>query len=205
MSDDLVNQLTLNFLINKEQLQKLNKKLKESTDTNRRTDREIYGERIQKLFSDLLVNNLPDDLLGDVKTGFDFFVDKAIYYFKARDNHELLELEREATEAINSYNPNVIHDDIDYDKEDKAVANGCYEERSEDEDEDDESDETYFANKTGLQHNMPRTTNVKQKYLKNAKSHGVSDIQNVQLDWFKSVKLINDGSKIVPRTKDKVN
>ncbi len=214
MSDDLVNQLTLNFLINKEQLQKLNKKMKESTDLNRRTDREIYGERIQKLFSDLLVNNQPDDLLVDVKTGFDFFVDKAIYYFKAKDNHELLELERETSEEFNRYNPNVIHDDIDYDKEDKSIANGCYkeegeEEEDEDEEEDDkkeeETDETYFTNKMGLQHRIPRSTNVKQKYSKNTKSQGVSDIHNVKLDWFKSVKIMNDGSKIMPRTKDNIN
>ena len=58
MSDDLVNQLTLNYLISKNQLQKLNKRLKETTDTNRRTDREIYGERIKKLFDDGKLNEL---------------------------------------------------------------------------------------------------------------------------------------------------
>jgi hypothetical protein len=214
MSDDLVSQLTLNFLINKEQLQKLKNKRKESTDTKRKTDREIYGERIQKLFSDLLVNNPPEDLLSDVKIGFDFFVDKAVYYFKAKDNHELLEHERN-TSIEYAYNPNTIHDDIDYDKEDKAVANGTYkededlnedleEDLDEDDDRDLEEDEIYFANKTGLRHNIPRPINgnVSQKYLKNSHSQGVNNIQNIQLDWCKSVKLMNDASKITPRTKN---
>lgn len=82
MSNELVDQLTLNLLISKTQLQKLNKKIKETTDNNRKTDKEIYGERIKELFSDLLVDNKPEDLLQDVETGFQFFLDKCIYYFK---------------------------------------------------------------------------------------------------------------------------
>ena len=81
MSNELVDQLTLNLLISKTQLQKLNKKIKETTDNNRKTDNEIYGERIKELFSDLLVDNKPEDLLQDVETGFQFFLDKCIYYF----------------------------------------------------------------------------------------------------------------------------
>ena len=78
MSNELVDQLTLNLLISKTQLQKLNKKIK---DNNRKTVKEIYGERIKELFSDLLVDNKPEDLLQDVETGFQFFLDKCIYYF----------------------------------------------------------------------------------------------------------------------------
>ena len=51
MSDDLVNQLTLNFLISKNQLQKLNKKLKDTTEIKRKSDKEIYEDRIKKLFN----------------------------------------------------------------------------------------------------------------------------------------------------------
>ena len=48
MSEDLVNQLTLSFLISKKQLQKLNKRLKETTETSRMSDKEIYNENITK-------------------------------------------------------------------------------------------------------------------------------------------------------------
>ena len=91
MSEDLVNQLTLSFLISKKQLQKLNKRLKETTETSRMSDKEIYNERIKNLFNDLLVDKPPTNLLQEVQTGFDFFLDKCIYYFKASDNNELLE------------------------------------------------------------------------------------------------------------------
>ena len=113
MSDDFINQLTLNFLISKNQLNKLNKKVKENAENTRKTDKEIYGPRIKKLFDDLLVNEPPEILLQEVKTGFDYFIDKSIYYFKALDNNELLEKERTDDYPSN----HIIHDDIDYEKD----------------------------------------------------------------------------------------
>jgi hypothetical protein len=67
MSNDLVNQLTLNFLISKTQLQKLNKKIKDTSDQERLREIHKYNERIKNLFCDLLVSQSPDDLLLEVK------------------------------------------------------------------------------------------------------------------------------------------
>jgi len=95
MSDDFVNQLTLNYLISKDQLHKLNKKMKQSRDDSRAKAKEQYDERIRSLFHDMLVGNpLPEDLLSDVKNGFDFFIDKCMYYFEAHDQHQACEKER---------------------------------------------------------------------------------------------------------------
>ena len=124
MSEDFVNQLTLNFLISKHQLQKLNKKVKENADTSRKTDKELYGQRITKLFNDLLVNEPPDTLLQDVQIGFDLFMDKCIYYLKAVDNNDLFEKAR--TDDYPS--DNIIHDDIDYEKEGNSIERGNYKE-----------------------------------------------------------------------------
>ena len=124
MSEDFVNQLTLNFLISKHQLQKLNKKVKENADTSRKTDKELYGQRITKLFNDLLVNEPPDTLLQDVQIGFDLFMDKCIYYLKAVDNNDLFEKAR--TDDYPS--DNIIHDDIDYEKEGNSIDRGNYKE-----------------------------------------------------------------------------
>ena len=44
MSEDFVNQITLSYLISKTQLQKLNKKMKETTENNRKTDKDIHQE-----------------------------------------------------------------------------------------------------------------------------------------------------------------
>ena len=221
MSDDFVNQLTLNFLISKNQLQKLNKKIRENTDTNRRTDKEVYSERITKLFQDLLVNQQPEDLLEDVKSGFDLFIDKTIYYFKAKDNHELLENERSSE---HNYDGRDIQDDIDFEKEERAIEKGNYKEEvyeygddvDEDEDEDEERDL-----KEDLEENLedePRPwksynetpytpVNVTQKWAKNHNTHsvGVDDIQKLPLDWFQNVKQQNNQNRIIPRRKDDIN
>ena len=137
MSEDFVNQLTLNFLISKHQLQKLNKKVKENADTSRKTDKELYGQRITKLFNDLLVNEPPDTLLQEVQIGFDLFMDKCIYYFKAVDNNDLFEKAR--TDDYPS--DNIIHDDIDYEKEGNSIERGNYKENDSEEDSEEEDSE----------------------------------------------------------------
>jgi hypothetical protein len=137
MSEDFVNQLTLNFLISKHQLQKLNKKVKENADTSRKTDKELYGQRITKLFNDLLVNEPPDTLLQDVQIGFDLFMDKCIYYLKAVDNNDLFEKAR--TDDYPS--DNIIHDDIDYEKEGNSIERGNYKENGSEEEEDGDEEE----------------------------------------------------------------
>jgi hypothetical protein len=173
MSNELVDQLTLNLLISKTQLQKLNKKIKETTDNNRKTDKEIYGERIKELFSDLLVDNKPEDLLQDVETGFQFFLDKCIYYFKVRDTNKSLEqdvVENVVEEVVDDS----IKDDIDYDKEDD-IDYDKEEDLNEDlEEEDQEDDED--ANK-------PQLVN---EVVRKSKRYVSSD--SLPLDWFQRCK-----------------
>ena len=166
MSNELVDQLTLNLLISKTQLQKLNKKIKETTDNNRKTDKEIYGERIKELFSDLLVDNKPEDLLQDVETGFQFFLDKCIYYFKVRDTNKSLEEEQDVVEdvvenVVEEVVDDSIKDDIDYDKED---------------DLDNDTDDIEDANK-------PQLVN---EVVRKSKRYVSSD--SLPLDWFQRCK-----------------
>lgn len=208
MSEDFVNQITLSYLISKNQLQKLNKKLKDTTETNRKTDKEIYEERIKTLFNSLLVNQEPDNLLQDVKTGFEFFIDKCIYYLKASDNNELLEKER----TNNAYDNNIIHDDIDYEKEERAIENGNYIERTNDDeddedgehgeddkdDEDGEDDEEEDKYKKKINTNQ-NSVIVKQKFNKTKNSIGVDDIQKLPLDWFQHVRKDYKKNQIIPR------
>jgi len=203
MSDDLVNQLTLNFLISKNQLQKLNKKLKDTTETKRKSEKEIYEERIKQLFNDLLVDTPPTNLLQEVKTGFDFFLDKCIYYFKASDNNELLEKERT---NIDDQSHDIIQDDIDYEKEERDIENGNYEEQEEEEEEeeeeelDKEADTKTVAKSRPFIHQSPVI--VQHKYKKTTSSIGVEDIQKLPLDWFQNVRQDYKKNKIIPRKKE---
>lgn len=135
MSDDLVNQLTLNFLISKKQLQKLNKQYKAD---NKNKELSNYKERLVQLFEDLLVHNPPDDLMCNVTSSFEMFVEKAIYYFKIHDDNIKLENERNGE----------INDDIDYEQEERQIERGNYKEvavnyqEAEEEEEEEELDET---------------------------------------------------------------
>jgi len=87
--NDYVNQLTLSFLISKNQLQKLNK-LKQ-----KQHEEPVYDkERVNELFTQLLNNERPDDLLEDVKTCFDAFIEKSIYYLEIHDKNLVIQTSR---------------------------------------------------------------------------------------------------------------
>jgi len=199
MSEDLVNQLTLNFLISKNQLQKLNKKIKEDVSQVMKTDKELYGDRIICLFNELLINNFPDDLLYDVRSSFDLFLNKCIYYLKAHDNNQLLEKERDG----NPY----IAEDINFEKEERDIEKGDYEEEEEEE-EDEENEEGEEENEEEDEEgeeekNIQPTLIIKEKYTnKNMKSEGVDDIQKLPLNWFNNVRQNYKKNQIIPRRKE---
>ena len=87
MSDDYVNQLTLNFLISKTQLAKLNKKISQDSKSVLHEDKERFRKDIVQLFNKLLENEATSDLLQDVRDSFDHFIDKSIYYLKVREDN----------------------------------------------------------------------------------------------------------------------
>ena len=206
MSDDLVNQLTLNFLISKNQLQKLNKKVKENSDQIKVKEIQKYRKRIITLFHNLLDSQPPDDLLFEVKLACDTFIDKSIYYFKAHDNSIQLENER--------LNQDAIHDDIDFEKEGNDNEPECTkEENITDEKEDDDDtegtgdDDGYDAEGTEDDENdEQKSTNnniiVKNKYTNSSHSIGVDDIQKLPLNWFQNVRQNYKQNNIIPRKKE---
>ena len=217
MSEDFVNQLTLNCLISKTQLLKLNRHLKENTETIKKTNKEIYGDRVKKLFEDLLVDRPIDNVLQEVNIAFDYFFDKCVYYFKAIDNNECLEKDRIEN------NEDIIKDDIDYEREERDIANGNYREQDGEEDEDEEEEEEGYGEEQEEEEQeeeereqivkktiddrfkLQSTLIVRKKTnKKTCNSTGVEDIQKLPLDWFQSVKQNNKQHKIIPRQKEQV-
>jgi hypothetical protein len=224
MSNDLVNQLTLNFLISKNQLQKLNKKVKENSNQIKVKEMQQYRKRITTLFNNLLDCQPPDDLLCEVKLVFDTFIDKSIYYFKAHDNSKQLENER--------LNKDIIHDDIDFEKEENynvksntecdvaefgveefdvecdtnnTVENDKDDEDEEDEDEEDEDEEDDEVDEE--EENQQKCISydniiVKNKYTKSSHSIGVDDIQKLPLNWFENLRQNYKQNNIIPRKKE---
>jgi hypothetical protein len=201
MSDDLVNQLTLNFLISKNQLQKLNKKVKDNSDQIKVKEIQKYRKRIIALFNNLLDCQPPDDLLFEVKLACDSFIDKSIYYFKAHDNSIQLENER--------LNEDIIHDDIDFEKEDndkepkctKEEESGYEEEDGEEEDDEEKDDEEKKQDEEKSTYNNNNVI-VKNKYTNSSHSIGVDDIQKLPLNWFQKVRQNYKQNHIIPRKKE---
>ena len=224
MSDDFINQLTLNFLISKNQLQKLNKKVKENSNQIKIQEIQKYRKRITTLVNNLLEYQPPDDLLFEVKLAFDTFVDKSIYYFKAHDNSFKLENER--------LNKDIIHDDIDFEKEENDKEEEDDEEQDkDDEKEDDEiqekdeevqekynevqekdddiqdkdietQDKDLEAQEKDEEKSIYKHNNiiVKNKYTN--QSRGVDDIQKLPLNWFQNVRQNYKQNHIIPRRKE---
>jgi len=122
MSDDYVNQLTLNFLMSKTQMAKLNKKIAQDTSNNLKSDKAIFREDIKTLFNNLLDNDIPSDLLGDVKDCFDHFIDKSIYYIKLhKDNIK----NNETNDKINDddeYNDDEYTNDDEYNNDEEDIV-----------------------------------------------------------------------------------
>ena len=173
LDNDYINQLTLNFLISKTQLNKLNK-LKQK-DTNENISK-YDKERVHKLFNKLLNDDKPDDLLEDVKTSFDAFIEKSIYYLEIHDKNETIQNERNGEKEYE------IKEDINYDDD---------HDNEDDEDEDDAED-TVDNNDEYFEEYRPVITQ-KSKYSKqNRASNGVDDIQNAKNTIDKVQKQLND-------------
>ena len=182
MSDDLVNQITLNFLISKQQLQKLNKKIKQKEEDKMKTDMEIYKDQVVDLFFKMINDELPDDLLEDVKHSYTYFVEKSIYYLKMKEssNTEFIEADKE--------------------EDDATVAS------SSETEEDDEDTKLSNTNKGSIfETQFEPKMETRYKKFANTKSKGVDDIQHLPLDWFSKVRQTYKQNQIIPRHKDKKN
>jgi len=180
-----VNQLTLNFLISKNQLQKLHK-LKQKEQF---LEPEYDKERIHKLFNQLLNNNKPDDLLEDVKTCFDAFIEKSIYYLETHDKNEIIQ--NELTTSISDEED--IKNDIDF--EDEEDINDDIDFEEEEEEQEDEEEEEEIIKKEVV---TPYTKYSK----KNKVSNGVEDIHKLTVDWFNSARQNYKINQIIPRKKE---
>jgi hypothetical protein len=171
-----INELTLNFLISKTQLQKLHK-MKQKEEAS---EQEYDKDRIAELFNQLLNNNRPDDLLEDVKTCFDAFIEKSIYYLEIHDKNADIQNERNETIEKNA-------DDFEDEGEDEGEEDDDFEDKDEDdfEEEDDEP-----------------IVKVHTKYSNYNISNGVEDIHKLPLDWFNTTRQNYKINQIIPRKKE---
>jgi len=91
MSQSFVDQITLDFLLNKEVMGKHVMKQREKQIDKQ--DFQFYKKRILHLFEELISNDYTEDLSPDVKYAYDTFIKTSINYFKIVDNNDLLQEE----------------------------------------------------------------------------------------------------------------
>uniref|UniRef100_A0A6C0F4F2 Uncharacterized protein n=1 Tax=viral metagenome TaxID=1070528 RepID=A0A6C0F4F2_9ZZZZ len=101
MSANLVNEITLEYLMSKEQHAKFMNKKKEGISSCERKDKKFYRKRILNLSRDLLLNQDPENLLHDVKVSFDNYVKICINYFKILDETDIIQEDYHEIKILN--------------------------------------------------------------------------------------------------------
>jgi hypothetical protein len=107
MSQSFVDQITLDFLLNKETMGKHVMKQREKEIDKQ--EFQFYKKRISNLFKDLISNEYPEDISPDVKYAYNTFIKSTIHYFKTLDNNDLLQEEYKDVE----FPPEICGDDLD--------------------------------------------------------------------------------------------
>ena len=207
MSDDLVNQITLNYLISKSQLQKLNNKIKQKEQDAMKTDKEIYKEQINELFTKCLNDEFPDDLLQDVRNSFTYFIEKSVYYLKIKANQsnenaeETVISEAESLEAAEEED----EDEDAEEEEEEAEEEEESLEADEEEEEEEEAEEEEAEEEEAEEEILEKTQRVFKKSSKPVHSEGVEDINKLPLDWFTKVKYNQNQIKKLKEKKNITN
>lgn len=89
MSESLINQITIDYLINKDLYAKcVNKQV---FHENNRKDKRFYRKRISSLIKELLLGESPANVTPDVKYAFDNFAKTCIQYFKMIDSTDIIQ------------------------------------------------------------------------------------------------------------------
>ena len=106
MSDDFVNRVTLDCLLNKEMYSNQIKTKKERALS--KEDKRFYRKRIYGLFKEIISGKPPQDLFLDVKSTYETFVTTAINYFKAIDRSDIIQSEYGESVSVEDLSNNTI-------------------------------------------------------------------------------------------------
>ena len=126
-SNDFVNQITLNCLISKSQLMKINNtKIKKNLNVERSKKIKKYNSQLIELFEKLLNKTEPSDLFDDVKSSYIHFIDKTIIYLDnintniIEKQEEKEQEQKEEKEQNEQKNDDLLNEKINY------MMNRCY-------------------------------------------------------------------------------
>ena len=109
MSSDLINRITLDYLLNKDQYGNC---VSITTDkTVNKKDKRFYRKRIYNLIKELLIlKQQPENLPPDVCYTFDCFVNASVNYFKHLDTTDIIQEDYKSVDT-NDVNEIVVEND----------------------------------------------------------------------------------------------
>jgi hypothetical protein len=88
---DNISELTLEYLMNKEQYEKYLVQRNPKTKLNNKKDKKFYRRRIFDLTKQLLSNESPENLMPDVKYAFENYVNACINFYKILDKTDIIQ------------------------------------------------------------------------------------------------------------------
>jgi hypothetical protein len=91
IDEKIINQITLECLINKEIYKKYLTSNNVNTIINNKKDRKFYRKRILQLTRDILLNDPSVQMTNDIKFVFENYVNHCIQYFKMVDRVDLIQ------------------------------------------------------------------------------------------------------------------
>jgi hypothetical protein len=119
MTENIINQITLDCLINKEVYEKMYITKKQRIVNKK--DKKFYRKRILNLTRELLLKKDNDysEINPDIKFSFDNYIKTCIHYFKIIDNNDIIQEEYKEYDAEFDKNTNnqIVNDNTSYDKE----------------------------------------------------------------------------------------
>jgi len=115
MSDNFINQLTIDYLVNNNHLKKHLENIKAKNASKK--EKKFYRKRIMNITKDLLIfKEMEEPLLPDVKCAFENYVKTCIEYFKTLDECDIIQEDYSELEELDnvlnlSENKNISIDD----------------------------------------------------------------------------------------------
>lgn len=120
MSESLINQITLDCLLNKKMY---NRQIKNNkTKQINHEERKFYRKRIYNLFKDMISENSPDNLLLDVKYAYENYINATINYFKIIDSNDIIQGEHDTETNEDLETNGELEKDISYNSLESADA-----------------------------------------------------------------------------------
>jgi len=90
-TEEYISNLTLEYLMNKEQYAKYLDQKNPMIKKSNKKDKKFYRRRIFELTKQLLNNEIPENLMNDVKIAFDNYVKSSINFFKVLDKADIIQ------------------------------------------------------------------------------------------------------------------